>query len=156
MTPARHNELLRNLTTAAAKIYAAVPATESWSITAIIGELARVGQRPQHSLVAGCLESLRKDGLIKEPQPGQFIRTPVSAVTREEPLMANSMPFTPKAPTPKPSPIERIRLLSSQLMDLAAEFDEAATEIESLATKNNADTAKLRALQSTLAELMKS
>lgn len=92
MRASRFEQIYGGLTDTARKVYSATPLTEDWSIAAINGEMRRNGQAIDRSIVAGCLLSMKNQGLVKEPAPGQFIRVNVKAQT------ANDSEFTP---TPK-------------------------------------------------------
>jgi hypothetical protein len=86
MHPGKYEQAERGLTSAARKVLHAVSALQSQPIGAICSELMRGGTAMDHVKVAGCLASLKDDGLVKEPAAGQFIR--VMPRPKEEVLVA--------------------------------------------------------------------
>lgn len=148
MTPARHAELIRSLTGISRKVYEATPIGDPWSVTTICSELYRQGTRTDLKVTAGCLASLKSDGLVREPLAGLFVRVPVRLI--KEPDMAGPKP---KSSAPL-SPAEKLAELSMRLVDLAAEIDRVNVEYREQIEAISADSRKLKALQSTLTSLM--
>ena len=177
MNEAKFNALFRSLSEQAKKVYQAVPMNEKWSTGQVMTELARtVGQR-EHRVVAGCLRSLMESGLIKEPDPGMWIRveirprvasvsckTEIEETVQEMPKKeTKDMPPINTQPTPQKAdttPLERIGGLSAQVLSiiqslhqLAADIEAAALEVEEQIEKINKDGEKLKQLQQLLKSL---
>lgn len=148
MNPGRMNELVKRLTGIASKVYAAVPCQETWSVEQIISEMHRLGTRSDHSVTAGCLNSLKRDGLVKEPINGRFIRIPIPV---KEPVVANvSTPM----PVPSPSLITRIASVADKLRSIADDLDNLALDADHQLQNANTGSAKLTQLQGLLRELL--
>lgn len=136
----------RDLTAIAAKVLNALPVTAPWSVGAIIGELKRQGHNIDPRTVAGCLGSLVRDGLAKEPTTGHFVR--VQAKPRPEPA-APAFELSPNPPplpdllgrnpaaTPKPpAALDRLAALAERIRKLIRHpLGAVATEVERIATE---------------------
>jgi hypothetical protein len=152
------------------------PAPATSSATAVAQALREMGVNYAPNVIEGCLESLRQDGLLKEPKPSVFVRvaarTAVASAPTERGAPSNSgtEPAHPQPPTPEMAAptaglagpacaLDRLgsvaksaRALSGKLIELADEIETAALEAEERIQRVQADTAKLRQLQ----ELLKS
>jgi hypothetical protein len=148
MSHKRHQQILSSVTAAALKVYDAVPLAEHWSATQILRELTRNGRSVSPDHVSGCLDSLRRTGLIKEnrdgfcreavkPEPmkdlaslAEFINvddepapaTPkpvIPAVIKEEPVMQKPVEMQP-VPSKKPAKKSVVDLIADLGQQLAA------------------------------------
>jgi hypothetical protein len=144
------------------KVYEAVPASEAWTSTQIIGEISRLGYSMRDSkAIIGCLDTLKRQGLIQEPERGSFIRVEVKETTTfdkfieetKEKTMANSKPVTQI----KQSNLDRLISLSEKANGLAAQMKSMATELENVALEieaeiqeNSTSSQKLKQLQELL------
>lgn len=160
MNPARLAEAERNLTGISRKVFTAVPCTETWSTHQVYSELARIGKRVDFTTLEGCLNHLVRDGLVKEPVRGSFIRVPVpSKVVPAEAVASPSPPVLTIVPKPKDAMdqlaaiAETARSLAAQLNKLAKDIEDAALEVEGRIEAASADGAKLRQLQTLLKSL---
>lgn len=161
LSPVKYQERLKNLSAIAAKVYAAVPASDPWSMSYINSELQRTGGITRDTrLLHGCLNSLKLAGLISEPERGVFIRVPVRAdkpkaqpdhahqiQTKEE----KKMP-APIAKTPR-NPLAILNELAAKCKTLQDEIELAALEIDEYVTAKDGDAAKLKQLQTLLKSL---
>jgi hypothetical protein len=164
LSPTRFRVLYNQLNAPVKKVYDAVPATDAWDHSQIIAELRRNGHSMRDmSAVLGCLDTLRRNGLVAEPKNGLFIRVhikePKAVATKEvlhpllEPVQEptiqpdnqqeNKMPMSttpttmrviPKA-TPKQPPIERLSTLATQADAYAAEAKTLAEKMKTLASE---------------------
>lgn len=122
------------------KVFDAVPISEPWSIGQITSEIPRLGHSPRtFDFVAGCLDTLKRAGLITEPDRGKFKRVPVrAAAVRTPPL-----PTPPSPPTPTGTPmattsapaninnidkldtlVNKLRLIANELETIALDIDD--------------------------------
>lgn len=152
MNPGRMNELVKRLTGIASKVYTATPCQETWSVEQIIREMFRAGTRANHEVVAGCLASLERDGLVKEPVHGRFIRIRIP-VAFKEPAVANVPPPMP-VPEPKPSLIAQLANVADKLRSVADDLDSIALDADHQLQNANTGSAKLTQLQGLLRELL--
>lgn len=161
LSPVKYQERLKNLSAIAAKVYAAVPASEPWSMSYINSELQRTGGITRDTrLLHGCLNSLKLAGLISEPERGVFIRVPVRAdkpktqsertqqpTTTEDNKMSASAAKTPR------NPLTILNELAAKCKTLQDEIELAALEIDEYVTAKDGDAAKLKQLQTLLKSL---
>lgn len=142
----------RSLTAIAQKVYAAVPASEPWSVSYIHSEMARLGSSTRDvAIVYGCLNSLKASGLVTEPQRGCFVR--VAMKPEKSAVQPNPIEITPMATIKPPaarSPMTILSELSSRFRALADEVETAALEIDELFTAKSAGAEKLAQLQQLL------
>jgi hypothetical protein len=142
----------KSLTAIAQKVYAAVPASEPWSVSFIHSEIQRNGGTTRdYRVVQGCLSSLKDSGLISEPQRGVFIRV---GVKPEKETIVQSNPIgIPVATNQTPvvrSPMVILSDISTRFRELADAVDTAALEIDELFTAKSAGAEKLAQLQQLL------
>jgi hypothetical protein len=144
------------------KVYEAVPVSEVWTSTQIIAEISRLGYSMRDSkAIIGCLDTLKRQGLIQEPERGSFIRIEVKETTTfdkfieetKEKTMATSKPVTQI----KQSNLDRLISLSEKANGLAAQMKAMATELENVALEieaeiqeNSTSAQKLKQLQELL------
>lgn len=164
---ARLNHKLSSLNATMKKVYEGVPIQEAWSVADIHASLYRQGIRSlDKSGVRGCLAHMARAGVIREPEYGYFVRVLGTAPeeTKHEPETEQTTEKEDMAEAPQPavaeSPIEKISKLSAQaqtlitaVKKLAADIDTVAIEVEDMFASRDAQTQKLRQLQTLLKEL---
>ena len=158
----RFKQMFNTLNTPVKKVYEAVPVSEAWTSTQIIAEISRLGYSMRDSkAIIGCLDTLKRQGLIQEPERGSFIRIEVKETTTfdkfieetKEKTMATSKPVTQI----KQSNLDRLISLSEKANGLAAQMKAMATELENVALEieaeiqeNSTSAQKLKQLQELL------
>ena len=161
LSPVKYQERLKNLSAIAAKVYAAVPASEPWSMSYINSELQRTGGITRDTrLLHGCLNSLKLAGLISEPERGVFIRVPVRAdKPKAQPEPTHQIQTTEDQKMPAPAvktprnPLTILNELAAKCKTLQDEIELAALEIDEYVTAKDGDAAKLKQLQTLLKSL---
>ena len=160
LSPAKFKMLYNQQHAAVRKVYDAVPMSEAWDHSQIIGELRRVGHSMRDmSVVLGCLDTLRRQGLVNEPQKGFFSRvqirdpkptnvcepTPHPAtcdatleVVEDKPTkeieVATTMQIKPVKAAPKMSPIDRLGALAATATVMATKARELSDQMKALAS----------------------
>ena len=158
----RFKQMFNTLNAPVKKVYEAVPVSEAWTSTQIIAEISRLGYSMRDSkAIIGCLDTLKRQGLIQEPERGSFIRIEVKETTTfdkfieetKEKTMATSKPVTQI----KQSNLDRLISLSEKANGLAAQMKSMATELENVALEieaeiqeNSTSAQKLKQLQELL------
>jgi len=158
----RFKQMFNVLNAPVKKVYEAVPVSEVWTSTQIIAEISRLGYSMRDSkAIIGCLDTLKRQGLIQEPERGSFIRIEVKETTTfdkfieetKEKTMATSKPVTQI----KQSNLDRLISLSEKANGLAAQMKAMATELENVALEieaeiqeNSTSAQKLKQLQELL------
>ena len=159
----RFKQMFNVLNAPVKKVYEAVPVSEAWTSTQIIGEISRLGYSMRDSkAIIGCLDTLKRQGLIQEPERGCFIRVEVKETATtfdkfieetKEKTMATSKPVTQI----KQSNLDRLISLSEKANGLAAQMKAVATELENVALEieaeiqeNSTSAQKLKQLQELL------
>ena len=158
----RFKQMFNTLNAPVKKVYEAVPVSEAWTSTQIIAEISRLGYSMRDSkAIIGCLDTLKRQGLIQEPERGSFIRIEVKETTTfdkfieetKEKTMATSKPVTQI----KQSNLDRLISLSEKANGLAAQMKSVATELENVALEieaeiqeNSTSAQKLKQLQELL------
>ena len=158
----RFKQMFNTLNAPVKKVYEAVPVSEAWTSTQIIAEISRLGYSMRDSkAIIGCLDTLKRQGLIQEPERGSFIRIEVKETTTfdkfieetKEKTMATSKPVTQI----KQSNLDRLITLSEKANGLAAQMKAMATELENVALEieaeiqeNSTSAQKLKQLQELL------
>lgn len=154
MNAVKADRLINGLTTIASHVYEAVPIGEEWTLTQIMHEIGRKGKRLDLDKVSGCLDSLRSQGLIKEPKKGSFKRVdfskPVTLKAVESPVIE------PKEQSVR-SPIDILSDLTNQADNLIQEAnkfkmmtEKAALELEELMQEKSEEAKKLGQLKALL------
>jgi hypothetical protein len=144
------------LTTTARKVFGAIPAEDAWGKEKIISELFRQGVSLAKNIVEGCIESLKEDGLVKEPRLGQYTRTKVSELDRTEAIPKEAFvatqytPATLKPQDEKADVLTAIAALSAQLRETADKLDGIALDVEERFQRLAKDNEKLTQLQALL------
>jgi len=159
----RFKQMFNVLNAPVKKVYEAVPVSEAWTSTQIIAEISRLGYSMRDSkAIIGCLDTLKRQGLIQEPERGCFIRVEVKETATtfdkfieetKEKTMATSKPVTQI----KQSNLDRLISLSEKANGLAAQMKAMATELENVALEieaeiqeNSTSAQKLKQLQELL------
>lgn len=161
LSPVKYQERMKNLSAIAAKVYAAVPASEPWSMSYINSELQRTGGITRDTrLLHGCLNSLKLAGLISEPERGVFIRVPVRAdkpKTQSERIQQPTTTEDKKMPAPAAKtprhPLAILNELAAKCKTLQDEIELAALEIDEYVAAKDGDAEKLKQLQTLLKSL---
>jgi hypothetical protein len=160
----RFKQLYNTLNAPVKKVYDGVPLSAAWTSTQIIGEISRLGYSMRDpKAILGCLDTLKRQGLIMEPTRGSFIRVEIKETstievqkpieeTREK-IMAISKPTTQL----KQSNLDRLINLSDKANGLAAQMKAMANELENVALdieseiqENLTSAQKLKQLQDLL------
>lgn len=176
MRASRFEQIYSGLTDVAKKVYTATTLNEEWAISAINGEMRRKGQSIDRSVTAGCLVSLKSQGLVKEPLPGHFIRVAIKHPTandsefspepkatantkveftqtnQEEAPEKEQSKMTQQSADKKPSnlnPIDRLEMISVRVTEMMESLKKLADDIDEAALDM---TAQLEAKE---AELVK-
>lgn len=164
MSHSRFDAIFSGQSSIAKKVYEAVPIAESWNAKKIQSELTRQGITQDPRTIAGCLDTLRKSGLINELLRGEFrrevIKDPVVKVTSDvpkEPAPVAAKPIIVTLAVEQISPMDilgalaaRAAHLSSMAYDLSSDIGDAAIDIQQRIENNDSDTQKLKQLQSIL------
>jgi len=155
MNEAKIARISSGLNTIARKVLDAVPAQTIWSKAQIHAELHRIGVSCDRSLVDGCLDNLRGQGLIKEPTRGEFTRVTPKTTTHqtEEPMTTHQIPPArpPASPVPeKKDPLARLAVAAKAMRQAAEEVEAAALEAAEMVQKAEQGAEKFRQLQAML------
>jgi len=157
----RFKQVHNTLNAPVKKVYEAVPASEVWTSNQIIGEVSRLGYSMRDSkAIIGCLDTLKRQGLIQEPERGSFIRIEVKETTTLDKFLdetkEKTMAAKPVTQT-KQSNLDRLFSLSEKANGLAAQMKSVATELENVALEieaeiqeNSTSSQKLKQLQELL------
>jgi len=167
MNYSRFKSVLNNMTSAAQKVYEAVPLATTWTHDQIHREMRRIGNHMDYRTMQGCVNSLCGAGLVREaPIGGQFIRTEVRGKPGPKPIkeqlealqaesttpMAQPTVLTPVPTTPR-SPVDILGDLAAKCRKLADEVDAAALAAQAYVEESDRSTEKLRQLQTLLKSL---
>lgn len=161
LTKTRFNQLYNVLNAPVKKVYEAVPSGSAMNTTQIIAEISRLGYSMRDpKAIIGCLDTLKRHGLIVEPTRASFVRIEVKDQTVkpiiEEPkeeIMATQKPLITKKITnleKLASLSEKATTLSSQMKALASELETVAIEIEDEMKASAGSAQKLKQLQELL------
>lgn len=146
---ARQQVLLSGQTTAARKVFEAVPIREAWPATQIHTALQRTTRSTMDfKIVQGCLNSLISSGLVTEPRRGFFERVK----PREQVLK----PMSEKTDDKNGNTSEAVQMLlelADQASQLSDNLHAAAAVIEEEHTQNAESLRKLEQLRSLLKNL---
>lgn len=157
----RFKQLHNTLNAPVKKVYEAVPVSEAWTTTQIISEISRLGYSMRDSkAIIGCLDTLKRQGLITEPERGTFVRVEVKAIETyvkfmeetKEKIMATK-PVTQMKQTNLDRLIslsEKANGLAAQMKAMASELENVALEIEAEIQENSTSAQKLKQLQELL------
>jgi hypothetical protein len=149
----------KGLSNIARKVLEFVPINEPAKLSQIVSDMGKTGSRPDYQIVNGCLSSLIKAGLVKEPMSGLYMRVYVkpklvSVKTEKETEIPAPEPVAEPVPS---SALDRlaqvsakIKALAQTVTDLAREIDDVALEVHADIQNVNADHAKLSQLKNLL------
>lgn len=158
----RFKQMFNVLNAPVKKVYEAVPVLEAWTTTQIIAEISRLGYSMRDSkAIIGCLDTLKRQGLIQEPERGSFVRIEVKeTVTTFDKFIEET-----KEKTVATKPVTQIKQtnldrlislsekasgLAAQMKSLAADLENVALEIEAEIQENSTSAQKLKQLQELL------
>lgn len=154
---ARLAEAENTLNAAGKKVLECVPISEPWNITQICAEMARLGRSVDRAHIDGCLASMRKVGLIREPEPGRWIRVVAKPKLVAAPVNPSIMAQADAAEKSAMDPLDRLAGIAQSLRDLskiatnlANDIEAAALDVESRIEQAGEDGKKLRQLQALL------
>lgn len=83
LSQAKYERILSQQTTTAKKLFDVIPAgTTSMTMKQIISEAGKQGMNNEHSIMAGCLNTLTQAGLLEETAKGMFRRAPFRVIKR--------------------------------------------------------------------------
>jgi hypothetical protein len=144
ISEAKYKRLLKEQTDIAIKVYDVVPKTESWTCNQIAAELHRQQKRMDFQKMQGCLDTLKRVGLINEPVPGQFIREAVKEkITLDklpQAVKENAMTQVPERraddkvePTPRATLLTKMAQISSAMMAVSEQMEALAQALDELA-----------------------
>ena len=169
MTPAKLAQAEQSVNGIALKVLEATPKQEPWPLNKIIGELKRQGCSIGPDVALGCLSTMAKTGLVREPEPRCFIRVTAKERTVDLAVVpVKAVKPAKPAPEPEPAPAapepasERdtlakladlaagVRVMAQQFTDLARAIDDVAIEVEERIAKSNEDSTKLAQLRALL------
>jgi hypothetical protein len=165
MSQSRFDAIFSGQSSIAKKVYDAVPIVESWTAKKILSELSRQGITQDPRTITGCLDTLKRSGLIHEFMKGEFRREVIKELSAKAEVPAEKEPAPASKPiVVAPPPVEpeisamdilgalaaRAAHLSSMASDLSSDISDAAVEIQQRIETIDADTQKLRQLQSIL------
>lgn len=155
MNSVRAERILQNQSNLAQRIFRVVPLQVFWTASLIASELARVEKcaLPTTHVVKGCLNTLKEAGLVEEGESGHFRNcTKPSIMPKEKVVPAKA------AVVAKPRSLailDRLAEQASVLRSTADLLDELALEIdEAITNASSKQDTKLKALQTTLRELL--
>lgn len=166
MQAAKMERIEKSVSGIARKVLDAVPLTETWPASKIIGEMVRMtSSSPDFKIVMGCLSTLVDQGLVREPKKGEFQRIKPRPALAVAPPAPSDAPAEP-APAPVAAvaevaaptePIDRLAALASTLKELservaamAKDVEDVAISVEERIQTIHADTEKMRQLQALL------
>lgn len=160
-------------TSVARKVFEAVPIKAPWEFKQIMAEIARQhGHSMDVRIARGCLNSLIKSKLVREPTVDCYIRTEIRdyvappapkvhlAAVRSIPPVEESIVATPTQLSTEKSPIEALDALKFRAIklqelaaELAADIETVATEAHVYVERSDAEIKQLRQLKSLLKDL---
>ena len=176
---ARFTSIYKGLSSAAQKVYGAVPINGAWDVPDIMRELKRTGIMFDQHHVSGCLNTLVSSNVVLESRRGYFTRerirgrqhetvTPamlcewedeVTETKKEDDMATQTQLVVVTQDTASPlDPLSklsaRVMVMSGQLKALANDIDNAALEIAAQMENSDKQNEKLRQLQSLLKGLV--
>jgi len=172
MQAAKALRLEREISPMARKVLGATPIGQPWTVADIITELGRTTHtHPDHKTVAGCLNSLVDDGLVKEVHKGQFMRVRVKQPGDDQPTLIHSVapkkqeepqvPIIEVKGQPSQEPLEMLANLGQQMRSiamacnkLAEQCDDIGLAVEGRMQKMGQDSEYLTKLRTVLQQAM--
>lgn len=163
MTPQRRDSLLAGQSGIAQKVYAAI--TDNRQGASSVLDIAQTitkntGAGVDIHVMRGCIDTLKKAGLVREVVQGSFRQVAV----KEKEMVAPSpkpeaaevikMPGKPAEPMDALGSLSaRLRAKANDIIKLADELDAQAIAIEERRDADRAETAKVRQLMALMKEL---
>jgi hypothetical protein len=141
MNIARLLEAERNLTGIARKVFQHVPAAEAWRPQEIHAEMARMGSNIERRVLDGCLNSLKDSGLLREPEPGRFIRNELKPRAEAPPAQPAELP----APESRRDALDELADCAAKVRELGYALKAQADCIERVALRVAEDTQRIAA-----------
>lgn len=172
MTPARAERLVRELTNVQAKVFHAVPVREAWPDHVIMQELRRQGSNLAMDIIRGCLETLRRQNLVREVEPRQFqqinhheradgspkdtadMASPENTTTTHRPSAATAVAANSPAAI-KLSALDRLARVSVSLHSIASELEDIAIQVDEDLRDSGKESEELRQLRDMLRKFVK-
>lgn len=165
MNEAKLESMLANATAISKKVYDSVPIEKPWSKTDIHNDMVRrnVGGGGLR-MTEGCLNTLKDQGFISEPEKGFFVRKPVKLkvkkVNKLKSVKASNVDPSPQSESTKVAPIDLLSDLSEkavkiglQLKELSEAIDNAALIIDEHVNAKDQEHSKLVQLKELLKDL---
>ena len=158
ISASRFQSMHNSLSGIAQKVFAAVPASDPWSVSYIHSEMSRLGSSTKDvGIVQGCLNHLKDAGLVMEPSKGTFIRAPVKAekpaATEIHQPIPEKKAMTPTKSANAKTPVDILSALATRCRALADDLDTAALEIDESMAAQSAGLEKLAQFQQILKSL---
>lgn len=164
MSCSRFDRLISGMNSTAVKVYEAVPISGQWSLNQITAEMRRAGINVDSRAVFGCLGALARAGLVTEGEAGKFqreaVKVPLIKPIKSKDESMNAKPSAKAVPAKDGANVDIMDILgalaaravhiSSQVKDLSNDLSNAAVEIQARVEANEADSAKLKQLQTLL------
>ena len=85
MSKSKFEQTVAAQTATARRLFEVVPSDQAWSIKQLVTAAAKAGNNSDYSIIAGCLNTMKKAGLVLEPTEGSFQRAPYREI-RVKPL----------------------------------------------------------------------
>lgn len=155
MQYARAMSILEGQTNLARRVFHSVPMQEFWSVGQISNEMNRI---EKHNLskgeITGCLRTLVDAGLVGETGLLTFRSNvkPPKDIPVEEPVV--TAPTLKKKVEAKPSLMDQLFGLATELRSVAEKVEAVAMEVDSAILEAGKGDEKLKALQVTLRGLL--
>lgn len=170
MTPSRYDQILRDQTSICRKVFEATPIAEAWHDAAIMSGMRQAGSNVEGSVIRGCLENLRRVGLVSESSPRHFQRipkpilkkapmsapAPENTATTHRPVTLAAAPHLPAKtaePARKLSTLDRLARISLEFRALADELDDIAIQADEDMKAQGQDSETLKQLQKLLGNI---
>lgn len=167
MSRSRFDQVFSGMTSAAQKVYDCIPKADLWSQKQIVIEVQRRQMNMDFQIIAGCIDTLRRAGLVDEPEKGVFRQAgirekapkPVST-EKESNLMVHTTKTTAAAPAPAQDPLEvlgklaqRAALLAAEAKAIADGVNDAVVEVMERIEADQKTLEKARQLKTLLQEI---
>lgn len=170
MNNRKYLKLLGNLTSTARKVFDAVPKQDIWNSQQVFAELKREGVRLDYAMVEGCLNSLVRDGLVRESRRGEFqaiheppVTTMASAfedvaatldVIAQEPATMITAAGTKTVNQATPDLLSKLASVAGTLRACADQIDEIALQAVAEVETARANNVQLEQLKATLRSVL--
>lgn len=80
MSKSKFEQTVAAQTATARRLFEVVPADQAWTIKQLVTAAAKAGINSDYGILAGCLNTMKKAGLVLEPTDGCFVRAPYREV----------------------------------------------------------------------------